>query len=145
MHQAFFCSPAWKDTEGSVWAPRVPAAVEWLAVTLEIIAILDRKNAICLSRAVCHQWAFVLAIDRLLARTPGLMDAQQTDSALPASRPASTMGCQVWEAAARPSRLRSLTRMWMYPSVGPALSPIKKWAASLNGDSLVNKKWITVV
>lgn len=44
-----------------------------------------------------------------------------------------------------PSRLRSLTRMWMYPSVGPALSPIKKWAASLNGDSLVNKKWITVV
>lgn len=31
----------------------------------------------------------MLAIDRLLGRTPGLMDAQQTDSASPASRPAS--------------------------------------------------------
>lgn len=57
------------------------------SVTLGIIAVLGRKNAICLPRAVRHRPAFVSAIDRLLAGTPPLTDAQQTDSAPPAFTP----------------------------------------------------------
>lgn len=129
---AVFVSHVDRRRQDFLWAPCVPSDLKRLTVTLEIIAILDRKNGICLSRAVCHQWAFVLAIDRLLGRTQGLMDAQQTDSASPASRPAkrpSWWDVKSGEATVCSSNLHipasdlNLPRCW--PSA--ASSRVSKW------------------
>ena len=108
-----------------VWAPRAPAAVEWLTVTLEIIAILDRKKCYMFVKSCLSSMSFCVGYRSAPGQDTGV-DGCTTNrlciaSKPPSQRPPSRWDVKVREAAARPSRF--LPRMWFHPSVGPALGP----------------------
>lgn len=137
MHQIFLFPHVKRHRDNSVLAPRVPAAVKWLTVTLEIIAILDRKKCYMFVKSCLSSMSFCVGYRSTPGQDTGV-DGCTTNRLCIASKPPSQwaplmMRCQVWEAAAHTSYLHFLPRMCICSTVGSCpepdaeLSCVPKW------------------
>lgn len=145
MHQSFFCSPPCKkDTEESEPAPRILAAVEMTRGDLGDYCYTRQKKMlyVCQELSVINELLCWLSIGSWAGHRGWWMHNKQTLHCQQADQPVPPHHTQQ-PYTPHHDGISSLGSC--HSSISLILGLIQSGAASLNGDSLVNMEWITVV